>query len=84
MKIAKEYSVFASGDKLYLTNVNNGDLYEINDVAYDLLNACRDDINLGDLCQLIYEKYKEENTDYGMNDLRGFVNDMIQSGIIEK
>lgn len=84
MKLSKDYDVFASGHKLFLANIENGDLFEINDVVYDLVNACQFVDSVEELCAVIYAKYKNEDADYSKEDLKEFVDDMLRSGILEK
>ena len=81
MRISDDYSIVNREDDLYLVNVNNGDVFSINDVTLDIVTLCERCDTVSSLCNIVYEKYSGEG-DYSKEELLSFVQEMIQNGII--
>lgn len=84
MKLAKAYNIFTSDSKMFLANIENGDLFEINDVVWEIVNMCTTSDSIDSLCDILFEKYKDDNVDYGKDKLKEYIFDMINSGFLEE
>lgn len=81
MKVSDSFSIVERENESFLVNVENGDVYLINDVTLDIVTLCKECEDIDSLCSFIYEKYSGEG-DYSKDDLKSFVCEMLQSGII--
>ena len=82
MKLSNNYMIFQSNNQMFLTNISNGDLFEINDVVNDIIQRCHCSSRKEDLVDFIFEKYKDEDGAFSKDDLLKFVEEMISNGII--
>ena len=83
MRIGDSFNVVQRDDECFIVNIDNGDVFLINDVTLDIVTQCGKYETIDDLCVSIYEKYSGEG-DYTKEELKSFLCEMVQSGIITK
>lgn len=81
MRVSNDYSVVKREDEFYLVNINNGDVFSINDVTLDIVTLCDRYDTVSALCDIVYGKYSGEGN-YSKEELLSFVQEMINNGII--
>lgn len=82
MKKNANFSVVRRDEENYLVNIEDGDVYYINDVTLDILDSCEQFESQEKLCDFIYDKYSGEG-DYSKEELQNFIKEMIDNGILE-
>ena len=81
MIISKSYSIINRENESFLVNIDNGDIYLINDVTLDVVTLCEKFETIDALCDYVFSKYANEG-DYSKDELKLFVNNLIRNGII--
>lgn len=82
MRLNDDYILLKRSNASYLTNVVNGDVYQLNDVSEDVFRLCNYTRDIDELADQIYQNYKDCPDDYGICDLKSFILEMIAMGII--
>lgn len=81
MNISENFSVVKRENENYLVNIEDGDVYYINDVTIDIVECCNKYDSVDELCDFIYSKYSGVD-EYSKEELVEFVNNMIKDEII--
>lgn len=82
MKQNAEYVIIEREDEIYLTNINNGDIYQINDVVKSIIELCCEYDNVNDLASAIYKLYETESDEYSLSELSEFIEVLISNKVI--
>jgi hypothetical protein len=82
MKINDSYVIVRREDEILLTNIEDGDVYRINDVTAAIFEACESFDTVGRLAAEIYASFESDDEDYGMDELIEFIDGLISDGFI--
>ena len=82
MKINSIYKIIKRENEFFLTNIEDGDVYEINDVTLAIFEMCERVNDFHELINDIYTKFQSSTDNYGKSELEHFVSDLISNGFI--
>lgn len=82
MHLNSSYQIINRDNSAFLVNIEDGDVFEINDVTESILSNCYRINNAKELVRLIYDVFKDTPGDFSETDLLAFVNEMINARII--
>ena len=82
MYLNTSYQILKRESSLLLVNIENGDVYEINDVTESILTHCKQANTTEELVSVIFDIYGDTHGDFSQLDLSSFITELISSGII--
>lgn len=82
MKINGIYRIIKRENEIFLTNIEDGDVYEINDVTLAIFEMCERVDDLHELIDDIYTRFQSSTDNYSKSDLEHFILDLILNGFI--
>lgn len=82
MILNSQYSFSYNNEQHYLVNIDNGDVYQINDVTFDILSLCNKFNDIMSLAYEVYYRYQDTDENYSFDDLIEFINGLVHNNII--
>lgn len=82
MKINKSYHILKRDNEFFITNIENGDVYLINDVTLCIFEKCDSVNTVDELTELIYKMFQNSNETYSKQDLKAFILELISNNFI--
>ena len=82
MKFNDSYRIIRRENEMLLCNIENGDVYQINDVTAYTLSQCQNIATPRELSEAVYEHFKETDGDFSQSDMYQFVQQLMVEGII--
>ena len=82
MILNSQYSFGYNNEQHYLVNIDNGDVYQINDVTFDILSLCNKFNDIRSLAYEVYYRYQDTDENYSFDDLIEFINGLVHNNII--
>ncbi len=82
MKINDRYKIIKRESETFLTDIEEGDVYKINEVTLAIFEMCERFKSLDDLIESIYVRFENSTDDYNKSDLKCFVLDLIEHEFI--
>lgn len=82
MKINSMYKIIKRENEFFLTNIKDGDVYEINDVTLAIFEMCEQINDFHELINSIYTKFQSSTDNYSKIELEHFVSNLISHGFI--
>ena len=82
MKINSAYKIIKRENESFLTNIEDGDVYKINDVTLAIFETCELVKDFQELINNIYSRFQTSTDDYSKEDLKEFVLDLISNDFI--
>lgn len=82
MILNSQYCFSYNNEQHYLVNIDNGDVYQINDVTFDILSLCNKFNDIKSLAYEVYYRYQDANENYSLDDLIEFINGLVCNNII--
>lgn len=82
MKLNTNYCLSSNNGESYLVNVENGDVFLINNVLETIVILCEQYETSQALTAAVYELYKNTEGDCTMSDLNDFIEKMIEDGLL--
>lgn len=82
MKINDCYKIVKREDEILLTNIEEGDVYMINDVTLAIFETCEQCDDPQTLIDSIFAKFQCSTDNYSKEDLKKFILDLIANGFI--
>lgn len=82
MRLNESYSILKRDSSLLLVNIEDGDIYEINDVTEGILSSCDKAHTAEELANIVYSMYEYSEGDFSRADLSAFISDLVSTGII--
>lgn len=83
MRLNDSYCVLKRDGSMLLVNIEDGDVYEINDVTESILSSCSEAHTAEELVDIVYSLYKHTQGDCSKADLSTFILELISVGIIQ-
>ena len=83
MKINDSYRIIKRENECFLANIENGDVYEINDVTLAIFEMCEHINDFQKLINDIYTKFQSSTDNYSKSELERFVSELISNGFID-
>lgn len=82
MKMNPNFQIVKRADQTILANVENGDLYDINDVVVSILELCEKCVALEELAALVYNQYPTDSDYFTESDMVAFLQQLIDDNIL--
>lgn len=82
MRLNNKFCLTKSSDKLYLADVECGDVYMINNIVESIITLCEQYDDSKSLASVVYEKYRSTEGDCSLSELIDYIERMIKDGII--
>lgn len=82
MKLNSDYEVVKRTDYIMLANVENGDLYEINDVVVSILEQCVNYNSPKELAARLYDQYNNASDGFTLTEMAGFIRQLLDRDIL--
>lgn len=83
MRLNDSYCILKRGGSLLLVNIEDGDVYEINDVTESVLSCCAKAHTVEELTCIVYSMYEHTQGDCTRAELSNFISELISAGIIQ-
>ncbi len=83
MKINEQFHIIRRNDEIYLTNLENGDVYELNDVALSIIELSDKVQTPQELADRVFSLYEDSSGDYTKSDLMCFIDWLIKNDFIK-
>lgn len=82
MRVNEQFHIIKRNDDIYLTNLENGDVYELNDVALSIFELSEKVNTTQELADRVFSLYEESAGDYTKSDLIDFIDWLMENGFI--
>lgn len=82
MKLDEQYYIVKRKEESFLVNIENGDIYKLNDISLSVFDFCEKADSLDSLVDLIYNLYCDTNGDGTRDDLVKFIKYLTKNKII--
>lgn len=82
MYLNTSYQILKRDNATFLVNIDDGDVFEINDVTESIVSHCHLAKNAKDLAHFVYDIYRDTPGDFSETDLFHFIEEMLCSQII--
>ena len=82
MKINEQLHIIKRNEEIFLTNLENGDVYELNDVTLSIFELSMKVNTTQELADMVFSLYKDSSEDYTKNDLVDFIDWLRENGFI--
>ncbi|MDO5602494.1 MAG: hypothetical protein Q4G07_06965 [Oscillospiraceae bacterium] len=82
MRINDKYKIIKRESETLLTDIEEGDVYKINDVTLAIFEMCEYIDDMNELIESIYTKFETSTDNYSKCDLERFVLDLMENKFI--
>ena len=82
MKMNPDFQIIKRTDQMMLANIENGDLYQINDVVVSVLELCEKCDTPEELATMVYNQYANDSDSFTQSDMVAFLQQLIDDNIL--
>lgn len=82
MNVNPNYQIVKRTDYMILANIENGDLFEINDVVVSTLEQCKNFNTPRELAAFLFRQYADDSDNFGQAEMESFIYQLINDGIL--
>lgn len=82
MKIDEKFHIIKRDNEIFLTNLENGDVFKLNDVTLSIFELCEEVKSSQQLANMVFSIYNETPGDFTKSDLVDFIDELVKNGYI--